>query len=184
MGCHQPCWLALWKTTINNVTALINTYSLDQHACWWEPWPSPGYHGNTQGREECLQLHSRELHVDTSKLWTQLRKGSQFAVHTFWVALMFLSKIFDNLQLSFLVGQREWGVTSLVDCTCKHQWTVITELRSRNGYLWVTCYNYYYTQVCMGSTIINRKENGYNYWWDFLYTNYLWDTIVTSKVVS
>ncbi len=26
-------WLCMWKTTINNVTALINTYYLDQHAC-------------------------------------------------------------------------------------------------------------------------------------------------------
>ena len=66
VGCHQPCWLALWKTTINNVTALINTYYLDQHACWWEPWPSPGYHGNTQGREECLQPHSLQLRIQAN----------------------------------------------------------------------------------------------------------------------
>ncbi len=65
-GCHQPCWLALWKTTINNVTAPINTYYLDQHACWWEPWPSPGHHGNTQGREECLQPHSLQLWIQVN----------------------------------------------------------------------------------------------------------------------
>ncbi len=37
---------------------------------------------------------------------------------TFWVTLMFLSEIFDSLQVPVFVGQREWGVTSLVDCTC------------------------------------------------------------------
>ena len=31
---------------------------------------------------------------------------------------MFLSKIFDSLQVSVLVGQREWSVTSLVDWLC------------------------------------------------------------------
>ena len=75
VGCHLPCWLALWKTTINNVTALINTYSLDQHACWWEPWPSPGYHGNTQGREECLQPHSLQL-------WIQANCRHLRSIHT------------------------------------------------------------------------------------------------------
>ncbi len=31
---------------------------------------------------------------------------------------MFLSKIFDSLQVSVLVGQSEWSVTSLVDWLC------------------------------------------------------------------
>ncbi len=40
--------------------------------------------------------------------------------HTFWVTPLFLSKIFDSLQMSFFVCQRECGVTSLVYCTCIH----------------------------------------------------------------
>ncbi len=43
-----------------------NTYYLDQHACWWGPWPSPGYHGNTQGREECLQPYSLQLWIQAN----------------------------------------------------------------------------------------------------------------------
>ncbi len=35
------------------------------------------------------------------------RKLTVHTVHTFWVTLMFLSKIFDSLQMSFFVCQRE-----------------------------------------------------------------------------
>ncbi len=62
------------------------------------------------------------------KLWTLERKLTVCSTRTFRVTLMFLSKIFDNLQMSFLVGQREWSVTSLVDCTCTYFVTLIITL--------------------------------------------------------
>ena len=39
------------------------------------------------------------------------------SAHTFWVALLFLSKIFDSLQMFIFIGQRKWGLTSHVRCT-------------------------------------------------------------------
>ncbi len=49
------------------------------------------------------------------------RKLTICSTHTFWVTLMFLSEILDSLQVSVFVGQREWGVTSLVECTCIYE---------------------------------------------------------------
>ena len=32
--------------------------------------------------------------------------------------MMLVHKIFDCVQVAISTGQREWAVTSLVDCTC------------------------------------------------------------------
>ncbi len=34
--------------------------------------------------------------------------------------MMLSHKVLDYVQVANSTGQREWGVTSLVDCTCKH----------------------------------------------------------------
>ncbi len=36
------------------------------------------------------------------------------------VTMMLIHKVLDNVQVAISTGQRKWGVTSLVDCTCKH----------------------------------------------------------------
>ena len=32
--------------------------------------------------------------------------------------MMFIYKVLDRVQVATGTGQREWGVTSFVDCTC------------------------------------------------------------------
>ena len=35
--------------------------------------------------------------------------------------MMLVHKVLDCVQVAISTGQREWCVTSLVDCTCEHQ---------------------------------------------------------------
>ncbi len=35
--------------------------------------------------------------------------------------MMLVHEVLDYVQVAIGTGQREWGVTNLVDCTCKHQ---------------------------------------------------------------
>ncbi len=37
------------------------------------------------------------------------------------ITMNLVYKILDCVQVAIGTGQREWGVTSLVDCTCEHQ---------------------------------------------------------------
>ncbi len=48
---------------------------------------------------------------------TKLTVPTQWT-HTFWVTLMILSKINDHIPVSMFYGQKKWGPTGLVRCTC------------------------------------------------------------------
>ena len=111
-------WLCMWKTTINNVTA-IDKYLLFGSTCLLMRALTISRLPCEHSRERGVSPASFTATVDT--LYKQIvdtRKLTVCSTHTFWVTLMFLSEIFDSLQVSTHIGQREWSVTNLVYCTC------------------------------------------------------------------
>ena len=48
----------------------------------------------------------------------QLMYHNYVPMLTFRITMMLVHKILDCVQVAISTGQREWGVTSLVDCTC------------------------------------------------------------------
>ncbi len=38
--------------------------------------------------------------------------------HTFRITMTLVHKVLDCVQVAIGTGQREWGVISIVDCTC------------------------------------------------------------------
>ncbi len=57
----------------------------------------------------CIQVVLSNVTIDGLQLYTML---------TFRITMMLVHKVLDCVQVAVSTGQREWSVTSLVDCTC------------------------------------------------------------------